>query len=99
MKRSGAVTMMIVMALTGCDRGLSEPDSAAVGSYSLRSVLGQAVPYIGSQSPTFRSELIGGSLELLPDHRYLLAITWRYTENGVVSTRTSTEEGTWSIAG
>jgi hypothetical protein len=72
--------LLAVVLLGSCERRSStEPELAVVGSYTLRSVDGQPLPFRFTDTDLLRGDIIDGALTLNADRSYhwSIAVRWR----------------------
>ena len=88
--------LLIIVALASLACGTTEPLDAAVGTYTLVSVQGVAVPAPGFSG---QDSVLSGNVQLTSDHRYVLQATTRdFTTLGRPIVIIS-DTGTWSRTG
>lgn len=81
------------IALAGC--GDSTGPKSIVGSYTLQTVNGGALPYILSQSGANKTEILSGAFTLNADHTFSDQGTVRITQSGVATTTAGSASGTY----
>lgn len=89
------VALMSVVAV-GCNDA-SGPGGGITGTYTLRTVNGQNVPFVLIQiGQTYKFEILSGQLVLNENGTFSESLSVRETENSTVSTETETTTGTWT---
>lgn len=78
--------------------GVSSSDSMA-GSYSLRSVNGQSLPYILAKTTAKQNEWMADIITFSSDGTYIQESTIRSTAFGIAATAIKKESGTWTRSG
>lgn len=99
---AAASLSLIVSALTlgACTETLpSAPLADAVGTYTLKTVDGSALPFVYLEVSGWRDEIVGGTVELRPDGRFRDESLYRRTREGVTTMHTIALTGTWSRRG
>jgi hypothetical protein len=95
--RATLAALALVFSVAACS-DLTGPGSLT-GTYDLRSVNGQGLPYTVDQSALYRLDLAGSSLTLHRDGTYTTTFLWRETIRGSTTTDTEHFEGTYSRSG
>lgn len=85
----------IVLAACGDSSG---PDSIS-GTYTLRTVNGQQLPFITDEDETYKAEILSMAITLKADETYSAVFTGRSTDNGQPTTNTVPFSGTYSLTG
>lgn len=96
--RTVASSLALILSLAACAEGhLLEPRAAsAVGTYTLKTVDGSALPFAYLEAPGWKDEIMGGTVELRADGRFRDESLYRRTRAGAVSTSTVVVTGTWA---
>jgi len=96
--RTLAASLALSLFLTACtDRPPLEPLAAtAVGTYTLKTVDGSALPFTYLEAPGWRDEIISGRVELYGDGRFRDESLYRRTRNGVATPSTVAVVGRWA---
>jgi len=100
-RRSGtAIAFLLAAAVTGCgdSTGPSEP-TTPVGSYTIATVNGKALPASVFADGPINYEVMSGKLSLTSDGKYSAVTTFRQTVPGDVSTYVDSIGGTWVLSG
>jgi hypothetical protein len=94
-------TMCAVALLTGCNgTEESDPGSTAVGTYTLVSVNGGALPATTQNDATIKTEVLSGTFVVNADETFSEARQGRLTLNGgTPQLITATQTGTWTVSG
>jgi hypothetical protein len=101
MKLRSAVVLLVAPLIFGCsDDDPAGPSAASVaGTYSLRTVNGQALPFLFVDQPGLRVEVISDQYMLNANGTFTTTITLRETEDTVVTTTSDSYSGQWLIDG
>ena len=93
--------LIIAPALIACgDDDPSGPSAATVaGAYTLRTVNGQALPFVFINQPTLRVEVISDEYLLNENGTFTTTITLRETEDTVVTMTSDSYSGQWLVSG
>ncbi|MEK6689527.1 MAG: hypothetical protein AABZ01_13845 [Gemmatimonadota bacterium] len=78
---------------------MTDPLGDPTGVYTLRTINGQALPFLYSQIGADKVEFLDGTVTLNADRTFIDATTFRVTEQGVVTTEVDVADGTWSLSG
>jgi hypothetical protein len=97
LRRSLLFLLMSVVVLS-CD-DTTGPDDDLLGTWSLRSVSGQSLPYVLEQDATVKIELTGETVTLLASGRQTMVTLFRVTDGGVVSTESVPASGNYTVTG
>lgn len=88
---------------TGTGTGPGNGDPGAAGSYTLKAVNGENMPFLFDDvvlGPSrIQSYVMGGKLVLNADGTYTAAVHGRWIMDGNVINRTSSGSGKWQLAG
>ena len=90
--------LLLAVACGGSDSTTAPVVVSALGTWSLSTVNGSPLPYVVAQSGTNKAEVIGGSLTVSASS-YAVTLTGRNTVNGVASTSSGSDAGTYSTNG
>ena len=95
------VSLALVATTFGCtsDSPVTPPISEIVGSYSLASVNGSALPFTYAVSGADKAEALDDVITLHEDGRWSEVWHDRYTMNGVVTVEEMTDEGGFTRVG
>jgi hypothetical protein len=95
-----AVVMGVVFAFSGCaSANPTENDPAEVGTYTLVSVNGTAVPVTTIQNSTQTTEILSGTFVVNRNHTFEETRVGRLTlAGGTPQTINSSQTGTWEAA-
>lgn len=96
-----AVSLVAVVASSGCANGHpTESDPIEVGTYTLLTVNGTAVPVTTVQNATQTSEILSGTYIVYGNHTFGETRVGRITlAGGAPQTISSSQTGTWETAG
>lgn len=98
--RIRSAAMLLLAIACGGDAVTGPPTLASVaGRYSLKTVNGAPLPFLIGQSGTSKSEVLADVLALSANGTFLQTSTIRNTVDGVATTSSSTEPGTFTLAG
>jgi hypothetical protein len=96
-KLAAAVSLAFVVSLGACaDTPTAAPLAAAVGTYTLKTVDGTALPFAYLEAPGWKDEIISGTVELRADGRFRDQSVYRRTRDGAATEHTITLSGIWS---
>jgi hypothetical protein len=101
MKLKIALHLLIVTMLIACgDDDPSGPDTATVaGTYTLRTVNGQDLPFTIINQTGYKLEVLSDEYTLNPNGSFTTVATFRETEGTDVTTSSDTYSGTWQVNG
>lgn len=101
MKLKTALHLLIVPMLIACgDDDGSGPDTATVaGTYTLRTVNGQNLPFTIIQQTGYKLEVLSDEYTLNSNGTFTTVATFRETEGTTVTTSSDTYSGTWTVSG
>jgi hypothetical protein len=90
-----------LLALTlACSNDSTAPTAASVaGTWNLQSVNGTALPFIVAQTGTNKVEITADVLTATPSGSFTEITTIRTTQNGVATTQTSPDAGSYVLNG
>lgn len=96
-----AVLLAVVFAFSGCTSAdPTESDPVEVGTYTLLSVNGTAVPATVVQNSTMTSEILSGTFTVSGNQTFAESRVGRFTPaGGAPQTINSSQTGTWEKAG
>jgi hypothetical protein len=103
--RSPTVLLLLALAttFTACGGDSTGPDEDYSGTYSLRTINGQSLPYVVLQVGADRIEYASGGLTLTDNGTtggsFTVQATTRTTQGGQVSTGTDSNAGTYTRTG
>jgi hypothetical protein len=95
------ICLATVVTLTGCgggDDGTS-PEATPAGTYQLKTVDGSSLPYVWFQFGDSQSEITAGQLIVASSGSCSMSLTTRDTDQGQVTTDTSSANCTWTVSG
>lgn len=95
MRKSMGFLLVALALACGGDKVAGPDAEGVVGSYSLRTVNGLALPFVVAEAAGDRLEVTSGALSVNADNSYVLTFNLRETVDGSVSNDTGTEEGTY----
>lgn len=81
-RRLVPLALTLVMALAACGDGTG-PEPGIDGVYTLKSINGNALPWIAFQIEQDKIEVLSGSITLRTDGSFTDLTTYRITESGV----------------
>ena len=93
-----AVSLLTLFTACGGD-GSTGPTVSVAGTYTLRTVNASPLPYTVTQSGPYRYEITSDAYTLTDGGTWSEIRTDRTTSNGVVTTSTSSDAGTYSRNG
>jgi hypothetical protein len=93
----GMIAAVALVAACGGDAPTST-EASVVGTYTLRTANGAAVPALLEEQPV-RLEVLAGTLTLAADRTFTNEQQIRSTENGVATTRAINLAGTYTVRG
>ena len=93
------VVLLAFAALAACGGDSSTSPATVPGTYTLRSINGSPLPAILVQIGTFKYEVTADVIILNDGGTYTESGSDRTTENGVVTTSTFTDAGTYTLTG
>ena len=95
------VSLALAAATLGCgsEPTVTPPISEVVGSYSLASVNGAALPFVWAQNGADKAEVIDDVITLRENGTWSEIWHDRYTEGGVVTIEESVDEGAFTRVG
>lgn len=96
MKR--VLVVMAAVLVAGCDSGVVGA-SATTGTYPLRSINGESLPYTISGSGSSKTEVVDDKFILYEGNTYQESGTLRVTVNGTASTTAISETGSYGTLG
>jgi hypothetical protein len=89
---------MAAISVAGCDSGVTGA-SATTGTYQLRTINGQSLPYAISGSGSNKTEIVDDKFILYEGNTYQESGTMRVTVNGTASTTAISETGSYGTLG
>ena len=90
--------LMAAISVAGCDSGVTGA-SATTGTYQLRTINGQSLPYAISGSGSNKTEIVDDKFILYEGNTYQESGTMRVTVNGTASTTAISETGSYGTLG
>ena len=95
-----SAALLLVALACGSDKIAGPPTPASVaGRYSLKTVNGAPLPFLIGQVGTSKSEVLADVLVLSANGTFLQTSTIRNTTDGVATTSSSSEPGTFTLTG
>lgn len=88
----------MMLAVLACGDSVTDPAAALVGNWNLSTANGSAMPFLAGGSGANKTELTGAVLSVTATG-YTIIFSVRTTTNGVASTATSTDAGTYVVSG
>lgn len=98
MRRLIPLVLAIAVAC-GSDSPTQPTNASIAGTWALTSVNAAGLPFVVSQTATDKVELVGDVVTATPTGTYTEMFTFRETLNGVVTTTSQPDNGTYSING
>lgn len=92
------VFAMIAMAACGGNDGINEPETIA-GKYVLKTVNNQPMPFVVFEEPGYKLEVTYSDYVLSNNGTFTNNVTWRETDQGVVTTEQDASSGTYTANG
>jgi hypothetical protein len=96
------VTLFILLAAVACGGSDSPtaPTSASVaGTWNLQSINGSALPFVIAQTGANKAEVLSDVLSVVATGSFTQITTLRTTVNGVVTTQSAADAGSYSLNG
>ena len=92
---------LILAAAVACgsDSSTQPTTTSIAGTWDLTSVNGTALPFVINQTGTDKLELVGDVVTATATGTYTESFSFRETLNGVVTTTTEPDNGTYTING
>ena len=97
MNRRAFLVLSFVLAACGSDSS-TEP-SAIVGTWTLQTINGSALPFVLEQSATEKSEILSEVVTISAGGTFTESTTLRSTVNGTVTTQSFPDGGTYTVSG
>lgn len=92
-------TVVLAFVLAACGSDSSTGPSGVVGTWSLQTVNGSALPFVVGQSGENKSELLADTIKLASAGGFIESSSFRTTLNGVVTLQTVADTGTYTLSG
>jgi hypothetical protein len=98
MKKNLLLAFALISLSLGCGGDSTSPGDGAsiVGTWDLRTINGSPMPFVLTQSATFKDEIVSDVLAMNEDRTGTEVFIERQTTNGVATTDTTTSATTWS---
>jgi hypothetical protein len=94
------IPLVLAVAIAcGSDSPTQPTTTSIAGTWSLTSVNAIALPFVINQSGADKVELVGDVLTATATGTYTETLSYRETLNGVVTTTTEPDDGTYTING
>jgi hypothetical protein len=90
---------LVTLAACGSDSSTNAGPVSVAGTYTLRTVNGAPLPYTWLQIGADKLEITADAVTLTEGGTWTESWTERSTESGKVTTSTSTDAGTYTLAG
>ena len=97
LRRRPVLGILLTVALLAC--GDSTSPETIDGTYTLRTINGQALPVVLQQDATSKNEVTAGAITVGPGTAWTISLTVRSTLGADVSVFTNTLVGTWTRSG
>lgn len=94
-----AALLLLVEAACGGDEPTGPDEDSITGSYTLRTINGQNLPYTTLSAGVNKAEVLSSSLSLNTDGTYREERSMRRTHAGVAMTEPETKFGTYTSTG
>src|SRR5690606_33726468 len=100
MRTFAALSLALLIPLAGCGDDGSGPEEQEeiFGTYTLRTINGNAVPFTLGDNGSLKVEVTGGHIVLNEDLSYSEIRGYRTTENGVITTEDEAYDGTYTYS-
>lgn len=89
---------LCLLAACGSDSSTA-PQQSIAGTWTLRTINGTSLPYIITQSGADKAELMSDAFTISGTGSFTQTSVIRYTTNGVATTQSSAEAGSYTING
>jgi hypothetical protein len=90
---------LLIVAISCSDSTTAPTFASVAGTWSLQTINGTPLPFTTSQSATDRTEILSDIVNATSSGTFTETTTFRFTQNGSVSTQTSVDNGTFSLNG
>lgn len=91
--------ILAIAVACGSDSPTQPTNASIAGTWSLTSVNGSGLPFVMSQTANDKVELVGDVVTATPTGTYTEVFSFRETLNGVVTTTSEPDNGTYTING
>jgi hypothetical protein len=88
-----------ILSVAACGDSPTETSGSVVGTWHLQTINGTAPPFTLINTTDYRFEVLAGVLDIDSDGTYANTYTYRETENGIATTYSETDIGTWAQSG
>lgn len=97
--RALALVAIPLMFACGDDDPAGPSAEAVAGTYTLRTINGEVLPFLFINQPGLRVEVISDEYVLDADRTFTTTITFRETQDTVVTLSADSYAGTWQVDG
>lgn len=91
--------VLLAFVLAACGSDSATAPTTFVGTWSLQTVNGAALPFTIAQSGTDKAEILGDTITISSTSSYIESTTVRTTLSGAVSTLTVADTGAYVVSG
>ena len=95
MRNLRVLLLALLLPLAACEDDATGPVDDALGTYTLQTIAGNALPATVFEIGPDRLEVTAGQVALNANNAFTTSLTFRETEGGVVTTNTETASGTF----
>ena len=99
MRKLYVFLLALLLPLTACEDDPTGTVDDALGTYTLQTIAGNALPVTVFEIGPDRLEVAAGQVALNANNAFTTSLTFRETEGGVVTTSTETANGTFARSG
>jgi hypothetical protein len=99
MRFVSAAVLVLAVACGASDAGTAPTSSSVVGTWTLQSVNGSALPFVVSQTGANKLELVSDVVSATASGTFTQSTTIRNTTNGQVTTQSVPDAGSYSLNG
>ena len=98
MRKFPALTFALLLPLAACES--TAPEEAGItGTYSLQTINGSSLPHTVLEAGSDRFEVTAGAITLNEDLTFTDLLTFRVTEDGIITSRDDVLTGTYAHIG
>lgn len=98
MKRFASV-LVAALLFTACSDDGTGPEASLAGTYTLRTVNGQNLPFTFFQAAGYKAEILSDTYTVNANGTFSNTAQFRETEGTTVTTTSETYTGTWTQSG